>query len=53
MWYGTLVTTMPGWNSSAALSRSAVWLWSRCSHQCDGTNSGQDNGDRVVAGACL
>ena len=39
-WYGTFATTTPGWNSRAAFSRKAVWLCSRCSHQCEGTSSG-------------
>src|SRR5438874_4652303 len=41
MWYGTLATTTPGWNNSAALSRSGVWLRNRCSHQLEGTYSGK------------
>ena len=34
------MTTVPGRKSSAALMRSAVWLWSRCSHQWRAMNSG-------------
>ena len=38
--HGTLVTITPGWNSSRAFSRSALWLCSSASHQCPTTYSG-------------
>src|SRR2546422_2358649 len=39
-WYGTLVTTTFGRNSSAALIASAVWLWKKLCHHRAGTTSG-------------
>ena len=39
MWYGTSATMVLGRVKSRSLRRSAVWLWSRFSHQCCGTNS--------------
>ncbi len=39
-WYGTDVTITPGVNSSRPLSRSALWLCSRCSYQWPTTYSG-------------
>ena len=50
--HGTLVTMTPRWNSSRALSRSALWLCSSCSHQCPTTYSGMNTDDHV-AGAVL
>ena len=38
--HGTLVTITPGSNSSRVLMRRALWLCSRCSHQCPTTYSG-------------
>ena len=38
--HGTLVTVIHGSKSSLAFSRSAVWLWSRFSHQWPTTYSG-------------
>ena len=38
--HGTLVTMTPGRKSNRALSRRALWLCSRCSHQCRTTYSG-------------
>lgn len=38
--YGTSITATPGVNSSLALSRSAFWLCSGCSHQWPTTYSG-------------
>ena len=38
--HGTEVTMTPGVNSSRPLSRSALWLCSRCSHQWPTTYSG-------------
>ena len=46
--HGTLVTITPGRNSSRALSRSALWLCSRCSHQCPTTYSGMNTDDHVA-----
>ena len=40
MTHGTLVTVTDGSNSRRALSRSAVWLCSRCCHQWPTTYSG-------------
>ena len=37
---GTLVTVTDGSNRSRPFRRSAVWLWSRCCHQCSTTYSG-------------
>ena len=37
---GTLVTMTPGSNSNRPFNRSALWLWSRFSHQCPTTYSG-------------
>ena len=30
------------------MSRRAVWLWSRCSHQCERNELGNDDGDGVA-----
>ena len=38
--HGMLVTVTEGSNSNLPLSRSAVWLWRRCSHQWATTYSG-------------
>ena len=53
---GTLVTITPGWNSSRAFSRSALWLCSSASHQCPTTYSGTNTlttsrGDAPADGA--
>src|SRR5829696_7060717 len=40
--HGTDVTITFGMNSSLPFSRSALWLWSTCSHQCPTTYSGMN-----------
>ena len=47
-WAGTLVTNTPGRNSRRVFSRSALWLCSRCSHQCADDVLGHEHTDHVV-----
>ena len=52
-WYGTEVTTVPLRNSRRPLRISALWLWSRCSHQWLHHELGDHDRDDVVVVARL